>query len=39
MVVTQLEAKVSPEKSDILKSAFDRSLQHLPSAIEQPCVP
>ena len=35
MVITQLEAKVSPEKSDILKSAFDRSLQHLPSAIEQ----
>ena len=35
MIVTQLEARVSPEKSDILKTAFEKSLQHLPSAIDR----
>jgi quinol monooxygenase YgiN len=35
MIITQLEAKVSPEKAGILKAAFNRSLQQLPSAIEQ----
>lgn len=34
MIVTQLEAKVEPENSDILKASFDKALQDLPSAIE-----
>lgn len=35
MIITQLEGRVSSEKSEILKAAFDRSLKQLPSAIEQ----
>ena len=35
MILTQLEAKVSPEKSGIIKAAFGKSVQQLPSAIEQ----
>jgi quinol monooxygenase YgiN len=35
MVITQLEARVAPEKTNILKAAFDRGVQHMPSAIEQ----
>ena len=35
MIVTQLEARVSPEKTNSLKAAFDRGVQHLPAAIEQ----
>lgn len=35
MIVTQLEAKVSPKNSDLLKSAFGKALQNLPSEIEK----
>lgn len=35
MIITQLEGRVSPEKSDMLKAAFDKALNQLPSAIEQ----
>ena len=35
MIITQLEARVSPEKLNALQAAFDRGVQHLPAAIEQ----
>ena len=34
MIVTQLEGRVSPEKTDILTTAFDKALKDLPSALE-----
>ncbi len=35
MILTQLEAKVSPEQWDALKQAFHEAGQQLPSAIER----
>ena len=35
MIFTQLEAKVSPDKTQILKTAFEKALEQLPPAIEQ----
>ena len=34
MILTQLEAKVSPAEWERLNAAFDRGLEQLPSAIE-----
>jgi len=34
MMITQLEGKVSSEKWDMLKAAFDKALQDIPSAIK-----
>jgi len=34
MIITQLEGKVSTDKQDILKNAFDKALLQMPSAIK-----